>query len=147
MTPEQLRLVESTVSHIEDQSERFSVEFIDALVWTAPDIRTLLPTDATELAELRRSIVAELAFLANTAGDLPVFVRRARRLGAINHRRGGRLEHFAASERALITALTNTLGDTLTPEAERAWRRLYRLITETMLEGAACEQFRRKLNS
>jgi len=141
VTPEQLRLVQSTAAQIEEDSERFSATFIESLVWTAPEMRRLLPTDDAMLADLRQSFVRELVYLAALATDVPTFVCRTRRLGAINHRRGLRLEHFPAAEQALVAALATTLGDALTPETERAWRRLYRLITETMLEGAASEQF------
>ncbi len=141
MTPEQLRLVQSTAAWIEDDAEQFSAVFIESLVWTAPEMRRLLPTNPTVLAELRHSFVRELVYLAELASDMPTFVCRTRRLGAINHRRWLRLEHFPAAEHALVAALKCTVGDALTPEAERGWRRLYRLITETMLEGAASEQF------
>jgi hemoglobin-like flavoprotein len=38
-------------------------------------------------------------------------------------------------------ALSEVLGAAWTPEAEGAWRRLYELISETMLEGAAGSVF------
>ena len=144
MTPEQLRLVQTTALQVEEESEHFSADFIDSLVWAAPDLRRLLPSDPIALAELRRSVVREFVYLAELASDVPTFVCRTRRLGAVNHRRGGRLEHFPAAEHALVAALASTLGDAFTPETERAWRKLYRLITETMLEGAAAEQFGRR---
>ena len=143
MTPEQLRLVRTTVVRIEDQAERFSNQFVEALLWASPDLGRFFPTDADALGEVRRSFVRELVFLAESAGDLRAFLRRARRLGAWNHRRGMRPEDYDAVTPALMTALRNILGADFTPDIEVAWRRLYCLITETMLEAAALEQFGR----
>lgn len=143
MTPEQLRLVRTTVVRIEDQAERFSNKFVEALVWASPDLGRFLPGDPAALAEVRRSFVRELAFLAESAADLRTFLRTARKLGARNHRRGMRPEHYEAIAPALMTALRDTMGTEFTPEVELAWRRLYCLITETMLEAAAFEQFGR----
>ena len=106
--------------------EQTTASLLRSLVRAAPDVCTLLPSDGPALAELRCSFVRELVHLAELADDVPTFVCRARRLGAVNHRRGVRLEHFAAAEQALVAALASTLGDDLTPEAERAWRRLSR---------------------
>ena len=113
MTPEQLRLVRTTVVRLE------------------------------VLDEVRPSVIRELALLAEAADDMPVFVRRARELGVRTQRRGMRFEHFADAEQTLMAALSTALGDDLTPDVERAWRRFCCLITETMLEGAAGAQFGR----
>ena len=143
MTPEQLRLVRTTVVRIEDQEERFSNQFVEALLWASPDLGRFFPTDAEALGEVRRSIVRELAFLAESAGELSVFLRKARKLGTRNHRRGMLPEHYEAIAPALMTALRDTLGAEFTADVELAWRRLYCLITETMLEAAALEHYGR----
>src|SRR5262245_53752579 len=98
MTPEQLRLVRTTVVRLE------------------------------VLGEVRPSVIRELALLAEAADDMPVFVRQAKELGVRTQRRGMRLEHFTEGEEALMSALAHALGDEFTPEVERAWRRFCCLI-------------------
>ena len=140
MTPEQVDLVKSTVSVVQREAERFSMVFYDRLFELEPATRALFPSDLTEQ---RGKLVDELSFLAAAVGDLPAFIENARHLGARHHHYGVRPEHFEPVELALLEALASVLGESFTAEVERAWRRLYRLIAETMLEGSAGELFAR----
>jgi hemoglobin-like flavoprotein len=138
MTPEQRELVQSTATIVEREAERFSTVLYDRLFALDAVTRTLFPADITQQ---RAQLVDELSFLAAAIKDLPTFIEHARRLGARHHRYGVRPEHFELMEPALLEALRSVLGDEFTDDVERAWRRLYRLIAETMLEGSAGELF------
>lgn len=138
MTPEQLALVADTVPRVTSDGDRFSARFYDRLFELEPETRALFPSDLTEQ---RGKLVDELSFLAGAVEDLPAFIESARRLGARHHRYGVKPEHFPLVEQALLAALSDVLSDGFTAEVEAAWRRLYRLIAETMLEGAAGQMF------
>ena len=138
MTPEQRELVRSTVTVVERESERFSAVLYDRLFALDTTTRALVPAD---LAQQRSRLVDGLSFFAAVVGDLPAFIEHARRLGARHHAYGVRPESFEHMEHALMDALQSVLGDEFTEDVGRAWRRLYRLIAETMLEGSAGELF------
>jgi hemoglobin-like flavoprotein len=138
MTPEQRELVQSTVTVVEHESERFSAVLYDRLFTLDATARALFPADITQQ---RSRLVDGLSFFAATVGDLPTFIEHARRLGARHHLYGVEPESFEHMEHALLDALQSVLGDEFTDDVGRAWRRLYRLIAETMLEGSAGELF------
>lgn len=138
MTPEQRALVQSTVTVVERESEQFSTVLYDRLFALDVSTRRLFPADITQH---RTQLVDRLSFFAAAIGDLPTFIDHARRLGARHHRYGVEPEYFELMEDALLDALQSVLGDRFTDDVERAWRRLYRLIAETMLEGSAGEMF------
>ena len=138
MTPEQRELVQSTVTVVERDSERFSAALYDRLFALDATTRALFPADITHQ---RSRLVDELSFFTTAIGDLPRFIEHARRLGARHHAYGVRPESFEHMEDALLDALQSVLGDEFTDDVGRAWRRLYRLIAETMLEGSAGELF------
>jgi methyl-accepting chemotaxis protein len=49
-------------------------------------------------------------------------------------------EHYPVVGTALMATLKKALGDKLTPEATAAWGRIYGVIQDTMLKGAAKAQ-------
>jgi hemoglobin-like flavoprotein len=138
MTPEQLDAVERTVQAVEADPEAFAHRFYEELFALAPDIRDLFPQD---MAEQRGKLVEEILFLAGAARDLTGFTERARDLGARHRHYGVRARHYQLFETALLGTLAQMLPGDWTPEVEEAWRRLHRLVSETMLEGASGELF------
>ncbi len=138
MTPEQLAVIESTLEAVVEDGDAFAARFYGHLFELAPETRELFPSD---LAEQRAKLVDELVFLARAATDLSAFTTRAQELGARHHHYGVRPHHYARFEEALHAAMVDTLGSRYTDEARRAWGTLHRLVSETMLEGAAGELF------
>jgi hemoglobin-like flavoprotein len=132
VTPEQLLLVAQTTEPVLAQRDRFATHFYGLLFESAPETRALFPTDLTEQ---KGKVVDELAFLSEAARHLDPFLERARDLGRRHGRYGVRPTDFAPVEAALLGALADSLGAAWTDEAEAAWRRLFHLVAETMLEG------------
>jgi hemoglobin-like flavoprotein len=134
MTPEQLELVSSTAAVVlVADSGRFSERFYARLFELDPAVEALFPGD---LRAQRQKLVEELRFMVSAAEDLDGFVERTRALGARHHDHGIRPADYDSVGRALLVALADVLGVAWTPEVEAAWRRLYGLISETMLEGS-----------
>jgi hemoglobin-like flavoprotein len=134
VTPEQLDRVAATLGSLHEHGDRFAVAFYDRLFELAPEARALFPGDLTEQ---RGKLVAELTFLAEAVRDLDDLVGRARDLGARHHGYGVRPSHYRIVEQALLAGLVEVLGDGFDTGTESAWRALYWLIAETMMEGAA----------
>jgi hemoglobin-like flavoprotein len=138
MTPEQLDAIQATARAVEAEAERFSMRFYERLFALAPETRAMFPEDMTAQ---RGKLVDELVFLADAAGDLPAFTERARELGSRHQTYGVQPQHYDMVCAALLGSLAEVLGAGWTAENEQAWDRLYRLIAETMLEGAAGSLF------
>lgn len=138
MTPEELELVGSSTSAVLADRDGFARRFYERLFAIAPETRSLFPDD---MAVQRGKLVDEFEFLAGAATDLDRFVTRARELGRRHADYGVAPDHYDLLERALFDALADALGDDWTPDHRVAWERLYRLIAETMMDGAAGHAF------
>ncbi len=134
MTPAQLELVRATVGEVEGRADCFAASFYARLFALAPEARALFPAD---MAAQRGKLVDGFSFLVAVMGDVGALVGRARALGALHHRMGVRPAHYDVVEAALLAALGDVLGPAWNQPTMLAWQRLYRLVAETMLEGAA----------
>jgi hemoglobin-like flavoprotein len=133
MTPEQVAIVRRTAAVVEQAGDDFAVRFYDHLFAGRPSARCLFPED---LRVQRSRLVDEILGLVDAAGDLPAFLERARQLGARHQGYGVHADDYPFVGDALVTALAEVTGDGWTALAEAAWRRMYVLISEAMLEGA-----------
>jgi hemoglobin-like flavoprotein len=139
VTPEQLDLVRRTGKLVEEAGDRFAGHFYDCLFALHPTARDLFPTD---LDAERGNLVNDVMFLAAAADDLPAFLGRARDLGQEYRYYGVVAADYQAVGEALVCALGDVVGPSWSAEAAEAWRRIYTLIVETMLEGAAADLFK-----
>lgn len=138
MTPDQLDIVRQSAAQLEAQPRRFADTFYNRLFEVAPQVRELFPDDLTVQ---KAKLVDEVTFLAAAAGDLPAFVARASDLGARHHGYGVHVADYDSVETALLAAVAEVLGVDADHEAIVAWRKLYRLIAETMIAGATEELY------
>jgi hemoglobin-like flavoprotein len=138
MTPEQLDIVVGTAGRLACDPERFARAFDDHLFNVSPETCALFAADDTER---RAELVDDLVELAELARDLDRFVERARMLGVRYRHHGVRAGNYDCMEEALMAALTDVLDDEFTADVAAAWKRGYRLMSETMLEGAGDELF------
>ena len=133
MTPEQLESVRRTAALVEPASHQCARCFYDDLFDRHPAARRLFPDG---LAGQPDSLVGQLLSLVDAADDPSAFLARARALGLRHQRRGVHAGDYAFVGEALMAATAAVVGDGWTGEAEAAWRRMYALIAEAMLEGA-----------
>ena len=138
MTPEQVAIVQRTAAAVAQDGDRFARTFYDHLFERRPSARCLFPEDL----ELQRSrLLEEIMRLVHAAADLPSFLERARELGRRHQGYGVRSEDYPAVGDALVEAVADVTSDQWDAEAEAAWRRVYVLISEAMLEGAQAGLF------
>lgn len=138
MTPEQLDLIIRDSELLADAPERFATAFYETLFELAPETRALFPDD---LAVQRTKLTGELLALVDIAtawhmeGALDGFVERATDLGA-RHRGFGVTGSMYAPVGVALVAGLRTCVDGFDAAHEQAWSTLYRLVAETMRDGA-----------
>ena len=133
MTPEQLDSIRWTAAVVRRALDQCASCFYDDLFARHPPARQLF---ADDLVAAQGTLVDELLSLVDAADDLDGFVHQARQLGLRHQRQGMHAADYAFVGDALIAAIAAVVGDAWTPDAEAAWRRMYALIAEVMLEGA-----------
>ena len=133
MTPEQITLVERTLTELTPRLDALAAGFYQRLFAADPALPALFSADP---ADQRAKFVAELDQIIRSIRDHPAFLDRAGHLGAEHEGYGVRPRHYRTAGLALLDALAATLGDRWTVEVAEAWARAYDLTTAAML--AAC---------
>ena len=103
--------------------------FYDRLFYMAPSLRHMFPDD---LRDQKRKLMVMLATAVHSLSDLDALVPQLMTLGARHAGYGVRDHHYKVVGEALIWTLERGLADAFTPEVERAWVRVYLLISATM---------------
>ncbi len=138
VSPAELALIESAGEVVRSDPDAFARAFYATLFDVAPEVRELFDDDLTTQ---RGKLVDEVAFFIAAAADLDRFVERARELGRRHVGYGVQRDHYDAVGVALVAAVRERTGDEWTSDHHRAWTKLYRLISDVMLDGARSAQF------
>ncbi len=133
MTPEQLDSIRWTATVVRRALDQCASCFYDDLFARHPPARQLF---ADDLIAEQGTLLDELLSLVDAADDVDGFLHQARELGLRHQRQGMLAADYAFVGDALMAAIAAVVGDAWTPGAEAAWRRMYALIAEAMLEGA-----------
>ncbi len=134
VTPEQVALIQSSFAELGPHTSDLSVRFYEHLFEAEPSARTMFSTDP----ELQEALFAEeLSEIVNSISRFDAFVPRTRDLGVRHAAYGVTYEHSETSGRVLQMALADTLGPMFTDECDEAWSLAFRLMAETMMQGAA----------
>ncbi len=133
VSPAELALIESADEVVRADPDAFAHVFYATLFEVAPEVRELFDDDLTAQ---RGKLVDEVAFFIGAAADLDRFVERAHDLGSRHVGYGVQRDHYDAVGVALVAAVRERTGDDWTSEHHRAWTKLYRLISDVMLDGA-----------
>jgi hemoglobin-like flavoprotein len=107
--------------------------FYDRLFYMAPSLRHMFPDD---MREQKRKLMVMLASAVQGLTDLDKLAPQLMALGGRHTGYGVKDHHYKAVGEALIWTLERGLANEFTPEVERAWVRVYRLVAATMQAGA-----------
>lgn len=138
MTPDELDLIRTSSKALDADPDGFSAAFYKSVFEIAPGVRPLFPAD---LAEQRNKLVRELQFMVGAATasadaeQFEEFVARTRRLGQRHVGYGVEPAMYDVVGVALISTLRDA-AEGFSDDHERAWSKLYGLISESMIEGA-----------
>jgi hemoglobin-like flavoprotein len=130
VTPEQIALVERTLTAIEPVFDDVVADFYRRLFAADPSAAALF---SSEPAEQRAKLTAELEQVMRSIRHHEAFLVRARTLGRQHQTYGVRPRHYATARVALLAALAEGLGERWTAEVAAAWSAAYQLTTEAML--------------
>ena len=137
MTPDELAIVQSTFAEVRSWAAAVSAAFYRNLFADHPELRELFPDD---LDAQQRKFVDELDAIVEAVTDLDRLLERTLPLGQRHVAYGARASHYKLVGDALLAALAGELGDRWTADTEDAWMRAYRLVAETMLQGAQADR-------
>ncbi|MGO8911256.1 MAG: globin family protein [Bradyrhizobium sp.] len=133
MTPDQIKLVQSSFSKVAPISEQAAVMFYDRLFEIAPQVKSMFPADMTEQ---RKKLMAMLAAVVNGLGNLESILPAASALATRHVSYGARPEHYPVVGAALLWTLEKGLGDGWTQEVAQAWSAVYGTLSSYMISEA-----------
>jgi hemoglobin-like flavoprotein len=134
MTPEQIKLVQSSFERVGPDLPALATRFYQELFGRDPALRALFTTDMA-LQKIR--FAEKLTEIVRAFPRLDELLAHTRALGARHVGYGVRVADYEAVGEALVAALAAVLGDSFDTQTREAWRIAYNLVAETMLEGAA----------
>lgn len=134
MTPEQLRMVQTSYARLGDDATSMALEFYRRLFEADPTARDLFSVGPDAMAP---KFAAELQAIVELVSSFDDLSPRVRDLAVRHVAYGVEPRHYHAVGDALIGALAEHLGEDWDPVVEAAWRRAYNLVAEMMMAVAA----------
>ena len=132
---EEIAFVRSTLKPIVDLGDDAATAFYNRLFELDPSLRSLFAdTDMTEQGRKLLKMVATAVGSLDKLGDI---VPAVQDLGRRHVGYGVKPENYDTVGQALIETLKSALGERLTPEAEQAWVKTYKVLADTMKAAAA----------
>ena len=133
MTPQQIDLVQDSFALIVPRRAEASAIFYRRLFALAPETRVLFKGD---LADQGRKLMQVLATIVRNLQDLGPLLHSVDYLAQRHVGYGVRDDHYAVVGQALIDTLQECLGDSFTPQTERAWGYAYTILSGRMIRAA-----------
>src|SRR5689334_12652451 len=131
MTPEQIELVESTLSSIDGHA--LAADFYFRAFNADSQLSAMFTTDP---AVQQTRFAAELGVIVSAMRRPEDFEAETHELGLRHRGFGVRPGHYRVMGDALLAALESALGDRWNADVATAWQEAFRLTAESMLEGA-----------
>jgi hemoglobin-like flavoprotein len=129
----EIALVESTFAAAAPKSDRLSTAFFEHLFAPDPTVRSMF---ADDLLAHRTELLDELAVIVDSLRHVPVLVERATEFGRRHVVDGVGSQHYELVLDALLQALSVCIPGEMSDDAVMAWRKAYRIVAETMRNGA-----------
>jgi hemoglobin-like flavoprotein len=130
MTPDQIRLVQSSYARLKPGAAGVAASFYDRLFVLDPGLRRLFRDDLANQGERLMHMIGAAVGLLNRPETLfPVL----HALGARHVGYGVEAQHYDTVGRALIDTLEAGLGAAFTTELRAAWLRLFEIVRAEML--------------
>ena len=133
MTPDQVKLVQSSFSKVAPILEQAAVMFYGRLFEIAPQVKSMFPADMTEQ---RKKLMTMLAAVVNGLGNLESILPAASALAKRHVGYGAKAEHYPVVGAALLWTLEKGLGDGWTPAVADAWTTAYGTLSGFMISEA-----------
>jgi len=144
MTVGQVYLLRTSFRRVEQQSDVAALVFYRRLFELDPHLRPLFKGNI----EAQAGKLIQMLGLALSLSERPeYFKQELQELGARHAGYGVREEHYQTVGKAMLEMMAAVLGKAFTPDIEEAWSGFYRLMADTMKQGAAGAARRHQLRS
>ena len=130
MTPEQIKLVQTSFARVFPLKARMAQGFYDRLFEIAPGVRPLFPENMTQQ---REKLADSLVFVVKNLDAPEHLALTVAGLARRHAKYGARPEHFGPVGEALIHALDAHSPKPLTDQEKEAWTQAYTTIVNAML--------------
>jgi hemoglobin-like flavoprotein len=133
MTPDQVKLVQQSFSHVAPIADQAAAIFYNRLFEVAPQVKAMFPADMTEQ---KKKLMATLAVVVNGLTDLPSILPAASALAKRHVAYGAKPDHYPVVGAALLWTLEKGLGSEWTPDVAGAWTAAYGTLSGFMISEA-----------
>lgn len=133
MTPEQIKLVQTSWAQVTPIAEQAAELFYNRLFTLDPDLRSLFKSD---MREQGRKLMRMLGTIVNGLDNLEALVPTVQDLGRRHAGYGVTDQHYRTVAEALLWTLGQGLGDAFSENVENAWVTAYTILADTMTAAA-----------
>ena len=134
MTPEDIKLIQTSWTKVLPISEKAAELFYGKLFELDPKVKSLFKGD---MKEQGRKLMAILNTAVNSLNDVESIVPALQDMGKRHVDYGVKDEDYDTVGAALIWTLETGLGDDFTEDTKAAWLAVYTLVADTMKAAAA----------
>ena len=133
MTPQQVNQIRASFRKLAPIADRAAALFYARLFEMAPETRAMFRGDMDTQG---RKLMAAIATVVNSLGDLDAIVPVARDLAKRHVAYGVMPEHYGLVGSALLWTLEQGLADEFTPGLRAAWEEAYSALSAAMIASA-----------
>ena len=133
MTPNQIKLVQTSFAQVAPIAATAADLFYGRLFEIAPQVRAMFPDD---LGEQKKKLMAMLGTAVAGLSRLETLMPAVQALGRRHAGYGVKAQHYASVGSALLWTLEKGLGEAFTPEVKDAWATTYIVLSTTMMNAA-----------
>jgi len=134
MTPEQVKLVQTSFASVEPIAGTAADLFYDRLFEIAPDVRSMFPDD---LSKQKEKLMDMLGTAVNNLHQVETIIPAVEDLGRKHVGYGVTSDHYNHVGSALLWTLEKGLGEGFTPTVKEAWTETYGTLAGVMQKAAA----------
>ena len=129
MTPNQIKLVQTSFAQVAPIAATAADLFYGRLFEIAPQVRAMFPDD---LREQKKKLMAMLGTAVGNLHKLETILPAVKDLGQRHKGYGVTAAHYAPVGAALLWTLEKGLGPDFTPEVKAAWTETYTALAGVM---------------
>ena len=133
MTPNQIKLVQTTFAQVVPIAATIADLFYGRLFEIAPHVRPMFPENPSEQKE---QLMAMLRIAVGGLDNLDTLVPAVSALGRRHAGYGLKAQHYVLVGSALLWTLEKGLAESFTPEVKDAWASAYILLWTTVTDAA-----------
>jgi hemoglobin-like flavoprotein len=132
MNSRQIQLVKESWGYVIVKSDEAGQLFYTRLFEVAPSVKHMFKTDTKDQA---RKLMSMVTLIVSKLDKLENIVAEIKSLATRHNKYGTKKEHYAAVGECLLWMLSKGLGDRWTKETEEAWLAVYKILSESMIDG------------